>query len=432
MDRAAHLRAVFEILLTEAFAASRPPVRSSLTFKHFAILNDLAIGGGAERVLAHLVTEVFAEDDPLVLLYQRPDTLPFKARTEALDVPLPPYGGMRAEAWALLAAWWKLSRIKRREGLKLVLSHKEGSNLINVLSGATRTVITVHEVKSSGMKYRGAKRALTKALIRLLYNRADRVIAVSRGISSDLIENFGVRAELVRVITNPCDVQGINALAREAPPTGFERDPARPTLISVGRLATEKGQWHLLRAFAKVREQLPTARLVIAGVGDHRELLDRMCDELAMTSAVQFAGFQKNPFSLMAAADVLVMSSLWEGFPLVLAEAMSCGLPVVSTDCPVGAREILAPQTRAPRTPIDDIEQAEFGLLTPPLDGIYHQSRAPLTRAEAVLANAVVTLLTDQPLRARYIAQGARRVEDFSLEGFRSAWRDALEVGLSA
>ena len=398
-----------------------------MTFKPFAILNDLAVGGGTERVLAQLVTEVFAEDDPLVLLYQRPAILPFKARTEALEVPLPPYGGMRAEARALLAAWWKLARIKRREGLKLVLSHKEGSNLINVLSGATRTVITVHEVKSSGMKYRGVKRALTKELIRLLYNRADRVIAVSRGIARDLIENFGVRAELVRVITNPCDVQGIHALAREAPPTGFERDPARPTLVSVGRLETPKGHWHLLRAFARLREQLPAARLVIAGAGDHRELLDRMCEELALTSAVQFAGFQKNPFPLMAAADVFVMSSLWEGFPLVLAEAMSCGLPVVSTDCPVGAREILAPQTHAPPTPIKEIEPAEFGLLTPPLDGIYHGSRAPLTPAEAMLAHAIVTLLTDQPLRAHYIAQGARRVEDFSLEAFRSAWRAALQ-----
>jgi glycosyltransferase involved in cell wall biosynthesis len=115
---------------------------------------------------------------------------------------------------------------------------------------------------------------------------------------------------------------------------------APPVILAVGRLTLQKDFPTLIRAFARLRARR-SARLVILGEGELRDELEALVAELGLTADVALPGFVDNPFSWMRGSALFVLSSAWEGFGNVLVEAMACGTPVVSTDCPSGPAEIL-------------------------------------------------------------------------------------------
>src|SRR5699024_11269619 len=106
----------------------------------------------------------------------------------------------------------------------------------------------------------------------------------------------------------------------------------QPTIITSGRLSNQKGQWHLIRAFSKVKEKIPNAQLVILGKGDLKSKLIDITYKLKLENSIHFLGFQSNPFKYIAEADIFVLPSLYEGFPNALCEAMACGLPVIRSE----------------------------------------------------------------------------------------------------
>jgi len=116
--------------------------------------------------------------------------------------------------------------------------------------------------------------------------------------------------------------------------------PERPVFVTAGRLVAMKDHETLLRALAIHRKQW-SSRLLILGSGPLRERLEALAGELELREAVDFLGFQENPLPYFRRADAFIMSSYSEGFGNVLVEAMACGTPVISTDCPHGPAEIL-------------------------------------------------------------------------------------------
>jgi glycosyltransferase involved in cell wall biosynthesis len=127
-------------------------------------------------------------------------------------------------------------------------------------------------------------------------------------------------------------------------------------LINVGRLAPQKDHETLLRAFALVRAGRPGLRLAVVGGGSENALarLQALAGELGVAQAVAFLGYQPNPLRYVARAQLFVLSSRFEGFPNVLLEALACGTPVVSTDCPSGPREILDEGAYGELVPVGD------------------------------------------------------------------------------
>jgi glycosyltransferase involved in cell wall biosynthesis len=128
-----------------------------------------------------------------------------------------------------------------------------------------------------------------------------------------------------------------------------------PVILGVGRHRPQKGFDTLLRAFARVRQETP-ARLVILGEGPERPNLERLASELGVAADVDMPGFDPNPFRYMRRAGVFVLSSRYEGLPNVLIQALACGCPVVSTDCPSGPSEILDGGRYGALVPVDDVE----------------------------------------------------------------------------
>ena len=185
------------------------------------------------------------------------------------------------------------------------------------------------------------RRWLRTAPMRRIYPRADVVIAVSEGVRADAARLTGLPRERIERIGYPVVTEQLHAQAAapvEHPWLGEARE--LPVVLGAGRLTEQKDFPTLLRAFAKLRERRP-ARLVILGEGELRGSLARQVAELGLSEAVDLPGFYANPYPLMRAADLFVLSSRWEGSPIVLTEALALGTPAVATDCPSGPRETL-------------------------------------------------------------------------------------------
>lgn len=226
------------------------------------------------------------------------------------------------------------------------------------------------------------------------YGRADAVVGVSNEVVEDLVDALGVSKRKARTIHNPMPLDRIRALAGE-PVDGLEKGP--PIVLGVGSLTREKDFPTLLRAFVRVRERR-NARLVILGEGEQRQQLESLAHELKIEDAVFLPGFVENPFAWMKAASVFVLTSKWEGFGNVLVEAMACGTPVVSTDCPGGPREIL--------------EGGKWGALVP-------------VGNEEALGDSIVATLDDPPVEA---AELVERAGDFAAEEIATEYLEVLGI----
>ena len=180
-----------------------------------------------------------------------------------------------------------------------------------------------------------------------LYPLADAVVAVSRGVAEDVAARCGLPVERIHVVYNPAVGPEIEALSAAPAPHPWLAVGGPPVVLAVGRLGAAKDFPMLIRAFAQLRARLQ-ARLIILGkdkdpqktakrIAEYREL----AASLGVAGDVDFPGFDPNPFAWMARAAVLAVSSRHEGFCNVIAEALACGCPVVSTDCPSGPGEIL-------------------------------------------------------------------------------------------
>jgi glycosyltransferase involved in cell wall biosynthesis len=191
-------------------------------------------------------------------------------------------------------------------------------------------------------------------LLARMYPRLDALIAVSNGVADELARATGLPREGIAAIYNPVVSPRIAEWAAEPaahPWLAPARD--RPVLLGVGRLAAMKDFPTLLRAFATLRAQR-TARLVILGDGLHRPWLTWLIRRYGLTGDVDLPGWAANPYAFYARADQFVLSSRSEGLPNALLEAMACGCPVVSTDCPSGPREILDGGRYGPLVPVGD------------------------------------------------------------------------------
>jgi glycosyltransferase involved in cell wall biosynthesis len=211
-------------------------------------------------------------------------------------------------------------------------------------------------------------------LLRRAYLQADAIVTVSDGAGDDLAAFASLPRTRIATIYNPIVGPDLDDKACKSPDHPWFASPGPPVILTAGRLSPEKDFATLIRAFALVRARRP-ARLVILGADSlaapkYAVELRALPASLGVADDVMLPGFAANPFGYMARASVFVLSSLYEGLPGVLIQALACGCPVVSTDCPSGPREIL--------------DHGRFGLLVPVGD-------------DAALARAIEDTLDDPP-----------------------------------
>lgn len=280
----------------------------------------------------------------------------------------------RKAAWLFAAVPALASYLDRHRPVAL-LSALNYPNVVALLARrlrapSTRLVISVHNHLSTAVAH--ARKKHEREIVVLahrLYPEADKIVAVSDGVSEDLAQTLGLSRARITRIYNPVFRPEIVALAESSLDHPWLVPGAPPVLLGIGKLKPQKNFAYLVRAFARVRALRP-ARLIILGEGPERAALLSLARELKVADAVSLPGFVANPFAYFGRAAVFILSSAWEGFANVLIEALACGCPVVSTDCPSGPAEIL--------------EQGKYGALVPVSD-------------DQALAHAISTTLDHPP-----------------------------------
>ncbi len=243
----------------------------------------------------------------------------------------------------------------------VVLSGKTHTNLLSIwakcmASRPPRVVISERTNLSTELATsRKWRWRYVAKLIGKLYPRADAISSVSNGVSDDLAEKAGLPRDSIHTIYNPVARPEIYQSASVRPDHPWFVEGAPPVVLAVGRLTEQKQFPVLLDAFARVQNRREV-RLLILGEGKDRQKLTARVRELGLDRSVSLPGFSDNPYAYMAHASVFVLSSAWEGLPGVLIEALVCGCPVVSTDCPSGPREILEAGKYGELVPVGDVE----------------------------------------------------------------------------
>ncbi len=325
--------------------------------------------------------------------------------------------------------YYRLGRLIKAEKIEVVISLMERANIFNlILWGNHLRVLTVHNFLRRSLKERHLlQRICAQLFYHLFINRANLLACVSRASMADFQNTFPIKPEKLTVIHNPFDVDKILSDSTEPLPPEYENVFDRQVIINVGHLTKQKGQWYLIRAFKKVQESLPDSRLVFVGDGVLRQYLENLAKDLGIADKVVFLGVQKNPFKFIARANLFGLSSLWEGFPNVLVEALICNSAVLAVDCQSGPRELLAPSTNVSH-PFSEIEHSEYGVLTPPFDGAFKGAREPLSREELLMAEAMIELLKNDALREKYKKSSSRRIQSFRAENILSLWMNTIDM----
>jgi glycosyltransferase involved in cell wall biosynthesis len=243
-----------------------------------------------------------------------------------------------------------------------LLSAKTSPNLAALwarrLTGVpTRIVVSEHtnfsqEILQHTRKWHWHWRFMP-SVIHKMYPWADAIVAVSNGVADDLSVTTDLPRERITRIYNPVVTSTLQDLAHAPLDHPWFAPGSPPVILAAGRLAAQKDFPTLLKAVARVRA-VREVRLLILGEGKERAALQSLARKLGIASALDLPGFVENPFAYMTWASMFVLSSAFEGLANVLIEAMACGCPVVSTDCPSGPREILAGGVYGPLVPVGD------------------------------------------------------------------------------
>lgn len=264
----------------------------------------------------------------------------------------------------------------------------------------TKIAVSEHNTLSLVAKHgRPWFRRSYPAMVRRAYPHADAIIAVSQGVADDLSRVTMIPRERITAIYNP--VVSAELVAKSQVPLDHPwlRTGEPPLILGIGRLHRQKDFPTLLRAFARVREVCPT-RLVLLGEGAERHALEQLAADLHLTADLSLPGFVDNPFPWLARANVFVLSSIWEGFANVLVEALACGCPVVSTDCPSGPAEILDRGIYGPLVPVGDeqaLAKAILSVLQCPIDRARLRARAAIFSLDAAVDRYLEIILRALP-----------------------------------
>ncbi len=263
---------------------------------------------------------------------------------------------------------------------------------------------------------------LVEFIIKNFYKYFDRVYTVSLGNKELLKKHF--KLHNLDVFYLPIDVNKYQQLSNEPLEEKYKhifKDSF--VFINIGRLTEQKGQWFLIRAFKKVAEKYPNAKLIILGDGELRTKLQELINKLNLQKNVYLLGMQKNPFKFLKHSDCFIFSSLWESWGQVLIEALSLNLPIISTDCKTGPREILCPELDI-NDKIDYPYYGKYGILTKPFPREYiwkSLDEKPLIEEEKMLAELMIKMIEDEGLRKKY-SNGLERAEDFDVEKIIKEW----------
>lgn len=390
--------------------------------------------GGAQRVLAN-ISLGFPDTWECDFLLNDSSEITYPYRGNVITLGMMPKEDKTSviyQVQVFIRRYQKLRKLKRIGHYDACISALTSANAVNVLTGNKycKTITSIHIFMTKGIeRSKYLERNIKSMAVKTLSNMADHTVAVSESIRRDLIQHFKVREDKVVTIYNGYPQKQIQMQAQEMLLSEEEKwfEKGKRYIVTVGRLDEQKGQFHLLRAFRKIKENIPDAGLLILGEGELEDALRRLAVDLNLQESIVFCGFVQNPHKIMARCDVFALPSIFEGFPNTLAESLCMGLPAVSADCDSGAREMLAPDTDVTEKVQGKFELAQYGILCPVCDGKLRTASEPLTTEEEIMADAIIYLMQNEDVYSKYKEESVKRGAELDIKGVMQQWVDLVE-----
>ena len=360
--------------------------------------------GGSQRVVSLLSKYMFRRSSPEIHLIMIEDiieyTIPQRVKIKSIcnSTKSPLLHTLFLPIYAL-----RLKRYCKKHNINLIMSFLYRANYLNVLAaifGSDHNAVlserTTASVTYSGFSFQNI---LSRFLIYKLYRRAYSIIAVSDGVKQDLYQNFSISLNKIRRIYNPFNIEEIKHKSKEKVKEVWLLKSQHKVIIGIGRLIKDKRFDNFLNALQRFHQQNENIRAIILGDGPQKRKLKKLAKTLKISHLVKFVGIVDNPFAYLSRADLMVSTSVREGFPNAVVEAMICGCPVISTDCKSGPGEIIV--------------QKQNGILVPKAD------------VEKIV-KAVKKILADDESREMYINNAKIRVQVFALKNIIPQYEDVI------
>ncbi len=383
--------------------------------KNVMLITPMLHQGGFERICVMTARLLAADYDVTIVVFSMEDIAFDISNLKVINLDLKSRPGRLAKVINVLRRSRKLTKLQKNLNTDVSYSFGMTANIANALTGGAKKKIcachSFEEIKNG--RY-----------MKLIGKKADLLFCCAKKMTDLAVKQYGFSN--IVTLWNPCDTEEVREQSRKGNKeelTFFEEE--KPVFVSMGREDEVKGFWHLLKAFRRVSESLPDAKLAVIGEGSF-EKYKALARDLQIEERIWFTGLKKNPFPYLAKGKAYVLSSISEGLPNALVEALSLSLPVISVNCLSGPAEILHENWQEAEEKKEYFE-ADYGILTPAV------SQTPdfqakwqkegkiikLEKEEEILAEAMLRIATDEELCRHYRERGICRAEDFSKEKYK-------------
>ncbi len=378
--------------------------------KNLLLISPGLGGGGQERMVSH-TTKLLKNQYNMYLIVFQTDTAVYPSYCELINLNLPARKSKFGKVVNVLKRAYLVKQIKKKKKIDVSFSVNDGANLGNVLSrGKEKIIVSIRIYRKNQIERKNIMQSY-------IHKYADITVGISKKLTRDLVNTYSKEITKAETLYNTCDIQAVQNLAH----TQTEIKICSHSILGVGKFEKQKAFSHLINAYAIAQKTIPSLRLVLMGKGSQEDKLKLLAEKKGLSDRIDFIPFQSNPFAVMTQCELLVLTSIHEGFGNVITEAMACGLPVISADCPSGPREILTGKIEDYVS--KDIENVKYGVLIPP----FLSDDSQEIEKEKILAKAIIDMMNDEKRKLYYKHKGLQRVLDFSLEAYKKRITEIIE-----
>lgn len=361
--------------------------------------------GGAERVASNLCDDLIKKYNTILVTIDpiSSDDYNCKAKRIVLDSNC-------SKHFRIISFANQIRKIKKQYNITHSISFCTKMNYLNCISKCKdKTIISIRNYLSLSPKELIPE---NKYMSQKAGKFADEIVVVSDLLKNDQIKKYNANESKIKTIYNFIDNHKIdNYLEKE------KITKKKNTIINIGRLTEQKNQISLINAFVNVIKVIPDAQLIILGKGELEKELYNIIKKNNLEKNVHLYGFEDNPYKYLKMSNIFVLSSSFEGMSNSILEAMYCGLPVISTDCMAGTREIIAPNTDFNYRNTTSTKE-KYGILVPVLEK---------KQDEIIMSKAIIDLLSNNQLIKHYEEMSKIRAKDFLKENILNQWLAILD-----
>lgn len=380
----------------------------------FFVINSLG-GGGAERVASRLSQEWAKKYNLVVVSLQPRTSTDYVFCGNIIEIS----DSFQGITWynRIYKCSKRIDELAEMYKPKTIVSFLQNSNMCILWTKyKARKIVSVRNYLPR--LHKGVKLFMWNLLVRKFYKRADYIVSVSDTLNEEMITTYKLSPNKCKCIYNPYNIEEIQAASKESLPDEYKSFFDNSIVIgTLGNLSISKGHFHLIRILHHLRSEIHNLRVVIIGSDKGTKVrLEELTRDYGLEDRVLFTGLQRNPHRILSKCNFFVFPSLFEGFPNALVEAMICGLPVISSDCKTGPREILAPNL-----------EKQYGFLFEDDTTEWLSKDDLMTESELSCISILKQLSANSDLCKEYSGYSLQRSNDFHIREIVRKWYELID-----